>query len=66
MAKMLILRLDQEIHFKSELNCLKVKRELSKTSKLFNLSPFFEKNYEVSNTRFKNIGFSIPTYTQIS
>ena len=47
MAKMLILRLDQEIHFKSELNCLKVKKELSKTSKLLNLSPFFDKDYDL-------------------
>ena len=47
MAKMLILRLDQEKHFKSELNCLKVKRELSKTSKLLNLSPFFDKDYDL-------------------
>ena len=47
MAKMLILCLDQEIHFKSELNCLKVKRELSKTSKLLNLSPFFDKDYDL-------------------
>ena len=44
---MLILRLDQEIHFKSELNCLKVKGELSKTSKLLNLSPFFDKDYDL-------------------
>ena len=47
MAKMLILRLDQETHFKSELNCLKVKRKLSKTSKLLNLSPFFDKDYDL-------------------
>ena len=47
MAKILILRLDQELHFKSELNCLKVKKELSTTSKLLNFSPFFDKDYDL-------------------
>ena len=54
MAKMLILRLDQKITFKSELNCLKVKRELSKTSKLLNLSPFFDKDYDLLRVDFHN------------